>query len=103
MNKKIILSLILASFVVLPVVAFAQPAVTIGSLPQLIAKLEAAIWMVFGALAVVMFVIAGIAFLTAQGDPTKVATARSAFIWGVAGIVVGIIAYSIVAIVSSMV
>lgn len=102
MNKKITLSLILASVLAVPFFASAQPPVTIGSISQVISKLEVALWTVFGGLAVVMFVIAGILFLTAQGDPEKVKNARNAFIWGVVGIVVGIMAYSIIAIVSSM-
>jgi hypothetical protein len=103
MNKKITLSSILASALAVPFFASAQPSVTIGSISQLISKLETALWTVFGGIAVVMFVVAGILFLTAQGDPEKVKTARNAAIWGVAGIVVGIMAYSIIAIVSSMI
>jgi len=103
MNKKTLLTLALLGLVAVPFFASAQPAVTIGSISQLITKLESAIWTIFGGLAVVMFVVAGIMFLTAQGDPEKVKGARNAFIWGVAGIVVAIMAYSIIAIVSSMI
>jgi hypothetical protein len=102
-TKKITLGLATIGVMALPLLAFAQPAVTISSLTDLITKIEAAIWIVFGGIAVLMFVVAGILFLTAGGAPEKVATARSAVLWGVAGIVVGIVAYSIVAIVSSMV
>ena len=87
----------------LPVLASAQPATSISSLDQLVKAIENAVWVVFGGIAVIMFVVAGILFLTAGGAPEKVATARSALIWGVAGVVVGIMAYSIIAIVSSMI
>lgn len=60
-----------------------------------------AVWIIFGAVAVIMFVVAGIMFLTAQGDSEKLKTARSALIWGVAGVIIGIIAFSITSIVAT--
>jgi hypothetical protein len=101
--KKITLSSIISSAIVLPVVAFAQPAVNIGSMQQLVTKIESFMWIVFGGLAVIMFVVSGILFLVAQGDPEKVQTARASFIWGIVGVVVAIVAYSIIAIISSVV
>lgn len=86
----------------LPVLAFAQPAVNIGSLQQLVSSLENLIWIVFGLIVVIAFVTAGILFLTSSGQAEKIQTARSAFLWGVAGVIVGILAYSIVAIISSI-
>ena len=71
----------------------------ITNITTLINSLLSVLWVVFAAIAVIMFVIAGILFLTAQGQAEKIATARSAFIWGIAGIVVGILAYSIIDIV----
>jgi len=71
------------------------------SLVNLIPNILATAWIIFAGLAVICFIIAGVLFLTAQGDPEKVASARSAFIWGVVGVVVGIVAYSIIAIVST--
>jgi len=96
------LTLIALSILALPVLAFAQPNVEIGSLQQMITYIQNAMWIIFMGIAVIMFVVAGILFLTAGGQPEKVASARSAFIWGIAGVVVGILAYSIVAIVSSV-
>ncbi len=101
--KKIVSSLIVISMIALPVLAFAQPSVSISSLEQIINAIERFMWIVFGGIAVIMFVAAGILFLTAQGQPEKISAARSAFIWGVAGVIVGIVAYSIIAIVSSVI
>jgi hypothetical protein len=101
--KKIILSLITVGVVALPIVAMAQLPPKIGSLPDMVGKIEAAVWTIFGLIAVICFVVAGILFLTAGGVPEKVQAARSAFLWGVAGVIVGILAYSIIAIVSSVV
>ena len=112
-TKKIALSLLSLSILTvsaLPVIALAQMQPTapggLGaptSMIALIQSIEKLMGLVFGGIAVVMFVIAGILFLTAGGDPEKVQTARSAFIWGIAGVVVGLIAFSIVAIVASVV
>ena len=99
--KKIIASLILLTLVALPVVAFAQPSVTIGSIEGLVDAIKRPLWTIFGLIALIAFVISGILFLSAAGNPEKIALARTAFLWGVVGIVVGIIAYSIVAIIEN--
>ena len=85
----------------MPAMAFAQPSVTIDSLEGLVDAIKGPLWVVFGLIALIAFVIAGISFLTAAGDPERIKTARTAFMWGIVGIVVGIIAYSIIAIIES--
>jgi hypothetical protein len=112
MNKKI-LFLLLFGLLVLPLVTFA--AVDKGdvstqgdfgryeetySLTGILEFILNALWIIFTAIAVIMFVIAGILFLTAGGAPDKLTQARSALIWGTVGIVVAIIAFSIITIVS---
>ena len=108
--KKIKLVLTSLSALLLPIAASAQMQGTapggygtVGSLQQLIKALENAAGLVFGAIAVIMFIIAGIYFLTAGGEPEKVQKARSAFLWGIAGVVVGILAFSIIAVVGSVI
>ncbi|OGZ85049.1 MAG: hypothetical protein A2401_03000 [Candidatus Staskawiczbacteria bacterium RIFOXYC1_FULL_38_18] len=54
-----------------------------------------AAWIVFTIIAVVAFVIAGIIFLTAFGETDKISKAKSAFIWGVVGVIVAILAFGI--------
>jgi len=105
MDKKI--SLLTISIVLaLPLLAFAQlhsygnQAVDIRGL---IHGIEMAAGLIFGAIAVICFVISGVMFLTAQGDSAKLQTARSSFVWGVAGVIVGIIAFSIIAIVGGLI
>lgn len=61
------------------------------------------LWQFFVGLAVIMFIIAGILFLTSNGAPDKITQARNAFIWGVVGVIVAIVAFSIVAIISGAV
>ena len=124
MNKKI-LFLVLLGVLVLPSVVFAQLVTWCdpGNLYRinsggaeliytgqplcvgiygLIDDIESAIWIIFALIALICFVLAGILFLTAQGAPDKLQAAKSAFIWGVVGIIVGIVAYSIIAIVANM-
>ncbi len=100
--KKYIIGLILLGVLALPVAALAQPAHTINSLDQLAEKIKVAAWTVFGIIALICFIIAGILFLTAAGNPEKIQMARNAFLWGVAGVVVGILAYSIISIIERL-
>lgn len=119
--KKLTTILIALSLLILPVAVFAQGGGGVGAnigmegnapggygnvpndIVTLVHRIEQIVGLVFGAIAVVLFVMAGIMFLTAQGDPEKVKTARNAFIWGVVGVLVGLVAYGIIALVSSMV
>ena len=74
----------------------------VSSIQSLGMAITNAAGLVFSVIAVLCFLFAGIMFLTAQGQPEKIQMARSAFIWGVAGVVVGILAFSIIAIVSGV-
>lgn len=51
---------------------------------------------VLGVIAVIVLVIAGIRFATSQGDPQKVASARSTVIYALAGIVVAVLSQALV-------
>lgn len=101
--KKSLIILFVASLLVLPVLAsaidFTPPTGGISDITVVITKILNLVWQVFIGLAVIMIIVAGILFLTASGNPEKVVQARQAFIWGVVGIAVGVIAFSITAIV----
>src|SRR3989338_5374408 len=106
MNKKIfILSLL---FLFLPVLALAQfvppvlGAVPAGGIIGIVNISLTLVWIIFVAIAVIMFVVAGIQFLTAQGEPSKINTARQSVIWGTAGIVVALIAFSAVVMIKAI-
>ncbi|MGD0576965.1 MAG: hypothetical protein ABSA74_02750 [Candidatus Staskawiczbacteria bacterium] len=114
MNSKKIFSLTLLGFLALPLVISATDIVAGGGLHSigtgpavdivsLMHGIERGVAFVFGAIAVICFVVAGVLFLTAQGAPEKLKTAKAAVIWGVAGVIVGIAAYSIVAIVEAII
>lgn len=53
------------------------------------------IWPLFIGFAVIMFIIAGFKFLSAQGEPEGVKDAQKSVMWGVVGVVVGVLAFSI--------
>jgi uncharacterized membrane protein len=111
--SKIIVSLLLLAVVLTPVLALAAEESGTGiptrptgvdsvtNLDTLYNKIGNLLWQIVAIVALVLFVVAGIMFMTAQGDPTKVATARMFVLWGVVGIVVALLAYSIVKIVGA--
>lgn len=104
MDKKI-LFLVLLCTLVLPSIALAQLHYYSSgiSIKSMVHDIEMAAGLIFGAVAVISFVVAGVLFLTASGAPEKIQQARSAFLWGVAGVIVGIVAFSIIAIVSRII
>lgn len=106
MNKiqRITLSVAVLSAIVLPLVTLAQvggapPSSFSPNLTSLGQTIINQVWIVFTIIAVIMFVVAGILFLTSRGEPENITKARSAFLWGVAGVVVGVLAYTIIALV----
>lgn len=60
-------------------------------------------WAVLGVVVIVMFIWAGITFFGAEGDPTKVETARKRVMYGLIGVVVAAIAGGIVALITSLI
>ena len=114
--KKIILTLILAGCLALPVLSLAQEDwdVPVGS-PRIVPEqsqlttlsvmdtLEIiADWIFYILLfvAAIFIVIAGVNFVTAQGDPEKVKKARDMVMYAVIGIIVALLARGIVALIN---
>jgi len=99
MNKNLFLGVLAAVLLIMPAVS----AAAVTNIQSLMATIAGSVlWSVFGAIVVVCFVYAGILFLSASGDATKLAAARSSFLWGVVGVVVGIIAYSIINVIENV-
>lgn len=101
MNKKLISASVLTVFMAVPAIMLAfnpggvpnaAPGLTINTMIDLVFGI---LWPVAVAFFIIMFVIAGFHFFTAQGDETKLAQARQEVIWGVAGVVVALLAFSI--------
>jgi len=104
--RKVLITPLFLGALILPTAALAlalpgtpSPITTMQTLYD---KIGTAIWYIFAVAALAMFVVAGISFLTAQGDPGKLETAKKAFIWGVVGIVAAVLAFSIVNIVKDL-
>ena len=92
MNKKI-LALSTTTFFLLPMLAFAQ---TIQGITQnLVDTATTLISIIAGGFIIIMFVMAGFKYLTAQGDTSKVSEANKAVIWGLAGVAVIVLAWSV--------
>ncbi len=108
MNKKLVTLFILTTLLVLPIVAFASP--LFPDLNQngdidttaVIYNVLLGIWPIFGAVAILMFIWAGFLFLTAQGDPTKISSAKKALMWGIIGTAVALLSSSIPWIINSI-
>ena len=106
MNKKLIAASALAVLLIVPLASSAitftnQPAESNINLVYVIQGILTAVWWVFMGIVVILFMIAGLQFLTAQGDPSKLEQARQFVIWGFAGVTVGVLSFSIIAIVKS--
>ena len=111
MNKKKLFFIIVLGILTIPLTSFAtglQP-YGVGGGPvitdwhNIFNAADEAAGALFGCIAVVMFVAAGILFLTAQGAPESLKKQKAAVLWGIVGVIVGIAAYSIIAIVGNMV
>jgi len=59
------------------------------------------LWPIVVAIVILSFIYAGILFVTAHGDPTKISKGKSAVLWGIAGIVVIILSVSAITIVGT--
>ena len=101
-TNKLINTLYLLIFLFLPLFVFAQPGSLSLPLTTVVANIVLIIlnvlWIISIVFTVIMFVIAGFKFMTAQGDISKVIEARNAVVWGTAGVIVIILAWSIVSI-----
>ncbi len=99
MNKKIVTLLTSAVLLVFPVVSLAVALVPlpgiIGNPNNIFDALFGILWPFFAGFAVIMFIVAGFMFLTAQGEASKIQVARSAVVWGAVGVAVGLLAFSI--------
>lgn len=90
----------------LPTIVFGQYGGTSGSSASITSigvGIVNAVWIFFTVVATIALVFAGILFLTAFGDPKKLAIARSAFLWGIVGIIVALLAYGAINLVKSII
>ncbi|OGZ73074.1 MAG: hypothetical protein A2908_02000 [Candidatus Staskawiczbacteria bacterium RIFCSPLOWO2_01_FULL_38_12b] len=104
MNKKIIALASLMVLVLLPMVALAASPTPAEWFKGIIDRLlEIIVWPLFIASVVIMLIYAGFLFVTAAGDVAKLSRGKSAFIWALVGIAVGIAAFSAVNIIEEII
>jgi len=96
MKKNTILK-IFTAVLFLPAITFAQD-LTITSM---IDSLVQVAWYIADGVIVILWIVTGIMFLTAQGDPTKLTTAKKALFASIIGTAVIIVAASAVYLVNS--
>lgn len=101
MRNKIVAFFALISFLILPSIVFGDitipnpPAQGTLDITAAINRIINFIWPIFGAVAVIMFIIAGYLYLTARGDPTKISLAHKTVMWGIIGVAVAMFASTI--------
>jgi hypothetical protein len=101
MNKKIVYLLAFVCWSGLATLAMAveipNPLGNTSTFSQLLTQIAQAAGKIVASLGGLMFIISGILFLTSAGNPQKMETAKKAFMYAVAGIVIGLAADAIVA------
>lgn len=100
LNKNVIAASALTLLLALPLVSsaitfYGQPSLTVGTetIRNVINAVLNIVWWVFMGIVVTFFVIIAVLFLSSQGNPEAIATARKALVWGGAGVVVGVLAF----------
>ena len=66
------------------VITFDNP-IAADSVPQLVDYISASIIAIVLPIAVIFIIVGGFKFVTAQGDPTKIAAARKMLLWTIVG------------------
>ena len=100
MHKKLVISLVLFFLLVLPALSLASvpDAIQFTNMSdfwRIIIRVLNLIWPIFVGLAIIMFLVSGFLFLTAQGEPNTLKIAKDSLIWGIIGVIVGILSVSI--------
>lgn len=107
MAKKLFVLLAVSTILMAPIIALSAPlnvgtapavtgnAISICFFANIIGKILDILWILFVAFAIIMFIVAGFLFLKAQGEPAEIATARKALLWGVIGVVVAVMAFTL--------
>lgn len=97
-TKKFLLSVLSSSIFSLPILAgAADNAVTITGIVD---NISIVIQYVAAAIVIILWILTGILFLSAQGDPTKLGTARKALFAAIGGTAIVILATTAAGIVS---
>ncbi len=99
MPKKLVIlsatSLLIFPLVVLAINFPPQPTSIFFDAKGPISSIIGVLWDIFVGISIIMFIWAGLLFATAQGDPSKISTAKKAFLWGIIGVAAALLSTSI--------
>ena len=101
MNSKLIVRLLLVPSLFLPVVVLAYNFGTVPVAPANFGIVNIAnivinaVWAIAAAFFIIMFLVASFRFFTAGGDQNKLQQARMSLVWGVVGVVVAFVSFSV--------
>ena len=84
-------------------IVLVNPLSGINNFEQLFTKISAGIAGVIGALSAIMLIVAGGMFLLSAGNPTQVGNAKKALTYAIIGIVVSLLAGSIIVIIKEII
>lgn len=90
MNKKTLLSFLLAVCLVFPFIVYGQASGT-ATLSMVVGNVARALGNISIGLATIAFIVAGIMYITATGNPSRMALGKGALVAGVIGVVILII------------
>ena len=106
--KKIVVLFAVSAVLVAPVFVLADPdnqfgnppaiqteSVSIAFLTNMIGDILDLIWIIFIAIAIIMFLIAGFQFLAAHGEPEGLGKAQKSLLRGIVGVSVGVAAFTL--------
>ena len=101
MKKVYTLSVVIVSLLCLTGFVSAQVVIPnplgVNDFGELLLKIAGGIGVLISSLGTIMIIVAGILYLTSAGSPERMATAKKALFYAIAGIAIGISATAIVA------
>ena len=107
-KKQILKALTPALSLAMPLLAEAQydpgavnPDLPERSLKEILGTITGYASFLLGAIGVIMFIVGGIMYVTAAGNPDKVSTATKLITYAIVGILIGLLGYSITLILQS--
>lgn len=109
MNKKIVCIVVFvsllcsASFVLAQGVTIPNPLSGVNSFGDLLLKIAGGVGALVAGLGTIMIIIAGILFLISAGSPERMKTAKTALVYAIVGIVIGVAATAIVATIKTII
>ena len=94
MKKKLLSLIFLVSVFVLPGITLAQVQANI-TITGIVANVARLVWVVATGIVIIFWIITGVLFLSSQGDPGKLTTAKHSLFAAIGGTILVVLAYSV--------